>query len=448
MTSGSMDDSDTISTPSASLPDTPPLPETKPVVYLLTHYPRVAGTFLQREILGVEGPEIRVEPVSLNPVAPADVVTPIDEIEHGRTWYVKAQPRAWMVRTLAATVRRHPRAVLGTLGTAIRLGGTDVRRLAFRGLQMVEAMLVYERARQVGARHIHAQFGRVPATVALLAAELGRRSGDPEWGFSYTVHGFHDFVDDQELRLDRKTAEAKFVVGISDFTRSQLMRTSSVEDWDRIHVVRCGIDLDAFTYRDPRPLPARPVIMLVGRLSAEKGVEVLLDALARLTAAGRDLELRIVGDGPDRPGLEKRVSELGLGDRVDFLGELPPAEVSERLADADVFCLPSFAEGLPVAIMEAMARGVPVVATSIAGIPELVVDGVTGALSPAGSVDGLVVALQRLLTDDRTRLGLARRARDRVGAYHDEQVTLPAMRWLLVEATRSSSGAEPAGGTS
>ncbi|MFV0525350.1 MAG: glycosyltransferase family 4 protein [Acidimicrobiales bacterium] len=410
-------------------------------MYLLTHYPRVAGTFLQREILGVEGPEIHVEPVSINPVSSHDVATTVDEAEHRRTWYVKAQPRLWMARTVAATVRRHPRAVLGTLGTAVRLAGTDVRRLVFRGLQMVEAILVHERARQVGARHIHAQFGRVPATVALLAAELGRRTGDPEWGFSYTVHGFHDFVDDEELRLDRKTAEADFVVGISDFTRSQLMRTSAVEHWDRIHVVRCGIDLDAFTYRDPRPLPARPVIMLVGRLSPEKGVEVLLDALARLTAAGRDLELRIVGDGPDRAGLEKRVSELGLGDRVGFLGELPPAEVSERLADADVFCLPSFAEGLPVAIMEAMARGVPVVASSIAGIPELVVDGVTGALTPAGSVDGLVVALQRLLTDDQTRLAMARRARDRVGAYHDEQVTLPAMRWLLVEATRSAADA-------
>ena len=201
-------------------------------------------------------------------------------------------------------------------------------------------------------------------------------------------------------------------------------------------MVRCGIDLDRFAYREPRPLPEVPVVATVCRLSPEKGLSLLLEAVAELGRRGRDVSLVVVGDGPERAAIEATVDRLAIGDRVRLLGELEPAAVADVLADADAFCLPSFAEGLPVSIMEAMATGLPVVATAVAGIPELVVDGDTGVLVPAGRVDLLADGLERILDDDDARRAIAKRARERVTMLHDGRTTAAAMRSLLASAVR------------
>jgi glycosyltransferase involved in cell wall biosynthesis len=302
---------------------------------------------------------------------------------------------------------------------ALRSAGWDLEGLTWRAFHIAEAMLVREHCRRNGIGHLHAQFGQATATVAWLAHELDAVIGDGSLTWSFTIHGFQDFVNERQTRLDLKAASAQFVVCVSDFTRSQLMRVTGPDDWERFHVIRCGIDFDRFAFA-PRPRVAhRPVVCTVGRLSAEKGHNVLLDALARLRASGCDVDVHLIGDGEHRAAIEEHARRAGVLDAVRFFGELPPDEVARHLSRADVFCLPSFAEGLPVSIMEAMAVGTPVVTTYVSGIPELAVDRDTAMVVPAGNVKRLAYALSSLLTDEPLRETLVTNALRRVRAQHD-----------------------------
>ena len=186
-------------------------------------------------------------------------------------------------------------------------------------------------------------------------------------------------------------------------------------------MVRCGIDLKKFAFRGERALAAKPRIVTVGRLAAEKGQLILLQAVAALRAQGIEVELTLVGDGPLRDWIEEEISRLGLKDQVLLTGEVSAEEVNAHLRTADIFCLPSFSEGLPVAIMEAMAIGVPVVSTLIAGIPELAIDGKTALTVPAGNVEALTTALTRMITDDIFRGGAIRAAHEEVVQRHDRE---------------------------
>jgi glycosyltransferase involved in cell wall biosynthesis len=239
-------------------------------------------------------------------------------------------------------------------------------------------------------------------------------SSDGRGSFSFTIHGFHDFVDESVARLDLKAEAADFVVCISDFTKSQLCRITPPSLWDRFHVIRCGVDLEQFSLRTAAPRHARPRRAMVGRLSPEKGHLVVLQAIVLLAREGVDVDLEIIGGGPFEGTLAQEARRLNLEGNVRFSGELEPHEVAARLAEADVFCMASFAEGLPVSIMEAMALGVPVVSTWISGIPELARNEVTALLVAPGNAGELARALQRLIGDAGLRDRLARAGRDAV----------------------------------
>ena len=229
-----------------------------------------------------------------------------------------------------------------------------------------------------------------------------------------------------------KAASAAFVVCISDFTKSQLCRITHPQYWDRFHVVRCGIDLDKFAFRGGRALAEKPRIITVGRLAAEKGQLILLQAVAALRANGIEAELELVGDGPLKAWIEGEISRLGLQDRVSLTGELSAEQVKARLHEADIFCLPSFSEGLPVSIMGAMAIGVPVVSTLIGGIPELAIDGETALTVPAGNVEVLTAALTRTITDETFREDAVRAARQVVVQRHDRDINAEQLASLMV----------------
>jgi glycosyltransferase involved in cell wall biosynthesis len=307
------------------------------------------------------------------------------------------------------------------VGRALSISGWDVDLAVRRMAHLVEAALLAQESARRGVKHIHAHFGLAPATIAWFASDIMNLGQSERVSWSFTIHGFHDFVDDAEARLDLKAAAAAFVVCISDFTKSQLCRITHPQYWDRFQVVRCGIDLEKFAFRGERALAGKPRIITVGRLAAEKGQLILLRAIAALRARGIEVELTLVGDGPLRGWIEGEISRLGLGDQVLLTGEVSAEEVNDYLLTADIFCLPSFSEGLPVAIMEAMAIGVPVVSTYIAGIPELAIDGKTALTVPAGNVEALTEALNRMITDDAFRKEAVRAAHTEVVQRHDRE---------------------------
>ena len=232
--------------------------------------------------------------------------------------------------------------------------------------------------------------------------------------YSITIHGPEEFYGVEKFRLKQKIEHASFAFCISDHCRSQVMKISEPANWSKLHVVRLGVDAQLF-----KPTPNRSVgvdleLLCVGRLVADKGHLVLLRAFSRLLSNGFKLRLRLIGDGRERRRLESFILENRLGDSVILEGALNHENTRRLIAQADIFVLASFAEGLPVALMEAMAMEIPCVSTYIAGIPELIRPEIDGLLVPASSEEALVEALARLVTDAELRRSLARSGRQRV----------------------------------
>ena len=388
------------------------------VGYILTHYPRLAQTFIAAEVLAVGRTGVKVLPFAMNPPTVSEQTAPGAAQRIAQTTYLKPQI-ARALAALAGQTLRHPIGVGRIMAMALASAGGSPRRLIRRSAHLLQAALVAHVARRERLDYLHAQFGLAPATIAWLAAALSTVAGRP-LPFGFTIHGFHDFVDAAESRLDLKARDAAQVLCVSDFTRSQLCLVTDPELWPRFHVARCGIDLTAFAYRRPRPLDGLPTALAVGRLSAEKGFDVLIEALAQLRRQGAPQRLILVGDGPLRTSLEGAAMRSGVTDLIEFTGELPPAEVRAHLDRADLFCLPSFSEGLPISIIEAMAVGVPVVTTWIAGIPELAEAGVTALTVPPARADALAEAMRRLADDAPLRLRLSQAARSRVEEQHEQ----------------------------
>lgn len=393
-------------------------PDQAPVGYVLTHYPKLAQTFIANEIDAVERAGTQVRVFAMNAPEAHELAREGARERAARAIYLKpAFARA--LGLLAAVSLRHPLAMARVWRSAVLSGGGQPRRIARRIAHLAQGALVAHEAGRMGISRLHAHFGLAPATIAWLATEIAQARGRTDARFSFTIHGFHDFFDPAETRLDLKAAAADRVLCISDFTRSQLCLTADPAWWPRFTVARCGIDTQAFAYRDPpeRGGPAR--IMALGRLSPEKGFAVLVEALGILRAKGIEAELRIVGDGPMRASLSAQARAFGLDDAVTLAGELPPGEVRRELAASDVFCMASFSEGLPISIMEAMAIGVPVVTTWIAGIPELARDGETALTAPPADATALAEAIERVIADPKLATMLARNARKLVEERHD-----------------------------
>ena len=241
------------------------------------------------------------------------------------------------------------------------------------------------------------------------------------WSWSFTAHGT-DIINDQPMRLAEKVRRADSVVCVSDFGRSQLMSLVDEAHWEKLRVVRCGVDrrwlaADARAAPNGRPEPLR--VLTVGRIEPEKGHQVLLEALARLKRRNVPVRWTLVGDGSLRESVWRRAVELDLGSEVVLLGRVGQDRIRSCYLDAHVFCLPSLGEGVPVVLMEAMASGLPVVASEIMGIPELVEAGVSGLLVPPGRADALADAIEILAADPALCRRMGRAGRQRVEADYD-----------------------------
>jgi glycosyltransferase involved in cell wall biosynthesis len=279
--------------------------------------------------------------------------------------------------------------------------------------------------RAKGVEHLHNHLGSASATIAMLASEVG---GTP---FSLTIHGGWIFYEPRQWALGEKLARASFTACVSSFCRSQCMLFVPHEVWPRLEVVRCGVD-ERFLEAPPTPVPDSPTIVCVARLAEEKAHLLLLEAAARVLSAGTALRLVLVGDGPLRPVLERRVAELGLGGLVQVTGLVGPDEVRRHVAAARAFVLASLTEGLPVSIMEALAVGRPVIATNVGAIAELVRPGETGWLVTAGSAEALSDAMREALaTPVEALTEMGRRGSALVAARHRAAVEIRHLEALL-----------------
>jgi glycosyltransferase involved in cell wall biosynthesis len=312
----------------------------------------------------------------------------------------------------------------------IAFAGSDWRldSLVKRAAYLAESAALAKRMKAESIDHLHAHFGTNPAMVARLASIL---SGIP---YSFTVHGPDEFDAPVQLDLRGKIADCAFCVSISSFGRSQLMRWSSFEDWSKIEVVRCGIDA-SFLHRPQGPaIPEEPCICTIARLSAQKGVPLLLEAASSLKREGRTFSLTIIGDGEMREEVERLIEKQGLKDCVRLAGLASSDEVVEHLLESRAMVLPSFAEGLPVVIMEALALSRPVIVSAIAGTPELV-DHQCGWLVTAGSVVKLVEALRDALDASVSELeAMGEVGRVRVTEMHDSGVNGQQLNALFLKS--------------
>jgi glycosyltransferase involved in cell wall biosynthesis len=358
------------------------------LAYLTNQYPKISHTFIRREIRELERLGHRILRVAIR--SPLEtLVDPVDLEEARATLVVLAQPVGTLLRAALRGALRRPGRFARALRTALRMGLRGDRGLVVHLAYLIEACYLRELFETRSVRHVHVHFGTNAATVALLVRLLGGPS------YSLTIHGPDEFDSVRALGLMAKVEEASFTVAISDFTAAQLMRWVDPRCWERIHVIRCAVD-QAF-FAAGRPIDEHSLTLIcVGRLAPQKGHLILVDAVAELVHEGMDLKLILVGDGELRLTIEERIKTLDIASHVSITGWVDEATVRKLLVEARCLVLPSFGEGLPVVIMEAMALGRPVVSTFVAGIPELVEPGRNGWLVPAGSVVELKRALREV----------------------------------------------------
>ncbi len=380
-----------------------------PLGYLVSCYPAVSHTFILREVQRLRALGHTIHTASINrPDRRREAMEAAEREAADSTLCLKAQGWRGALAAAAASMLQSPAGCWRVLRQATSLGK------GWRGLAYAaEALMVAQWMRRLGLAHLHVHFGNVGATVGLLVKTFNGCH------LSYTIHGPDEFDDVPGQVLARKMAAADRVVCISQFARGQLMRISHPDHWAKMSVCRLGVDPGQFTYqaRQPHSEPTR--LLCVGRLTPAKGQMVLLQAVHALVQQGVALQLCMVGDGPDRPKLEAATRQWGLQDHVQFLGSVGQAQVRDEMARGDLFVLPSFAEGIPVVLMEAMASGLPCVSSPVNGIPELIEHRSTGWLTPAGDAAALAQALQALIAQPQLRHDLALRARDRVRDHFD-----------------------------
>ncbi len=386
-----------------------------PIGYLTSHYPAVSHTFVWREVEALRQMGVEIETLSIHRTPAEQLLTDADREAGATTFSVLPRSAVAVLRDHLRALVRAPRRYLGTLAHALRMSAPGVKAHVWQLFYFAEAIVLHEHCRRRGVRHVHAQFADAATDAALLVAH----HGGPGWSWSMAVHGPVEFYNVERYRLGAKIESARFVQAISHFGRSQLMTLVDEEHWGKLHVVRCGIDPAVYVSNGAAADGPDLRILCVGRLVHLKGQSLLVDAVAELARRGVDARVVLIGDGPKRESLAAQARRLGIADRVELLGSVGQDEIRDHYGAAQVFSLPSFAEGVPVVLMEAMALERPVVTTRIMGVPELVEDGVSGRLVAPGRLDELVDALAELAADPARRAAMGRAGREKVLAEFD-----------------------------
>jgi glycosyltransferase involved in cell wall biosynthesis len=417
------------------------------IAYLVSWFPAITETFILDEVRELRGRGVEVEVLPLFGRHGGDVhagwrgLEPYTHYHRTLSWELAAAQLHWL--------RRRPRALLRAWGEALLRNASSRKLLVRTPLVLLKGALLARRIEAMGATHVHAHWATHPTLAAWLVRELTGK------GYSFTAHAHDLYVDRAMLR--EKVLGARFVVTISEFNRRLLAHECGPAAAEKVHVVRCGVDAGAFA--PTRRAPAAATFVCVASLREYKGHRVLLEAVRLLRPRRPDVRVVLVGDGELRGELERRIARERLSEVVELRGALPHQEIPAVLAGATAMVLPSVTsrdgqmEGIPVALMEAMAAGVPVVSTRLSGIPELVRDGETGLLVPERDAQALADAMERLAGDPALGARLADEARRAVRERFDrgrnvarlaalfEQVGAPATPRAGPPAARTASPA-------
>jgi colanic acid/amylovoran biosynthesis glycosyltransferase len=370
------------------------------IAYLVNQHPKFSQSFIRREILALESLGSPIKRFSVRS-GESLIVDHADQEEFNKTSVILDVGAIGLAKAILSGILRHPPKFGAALKLSIQTGLKSDRGLLLNLIYLAEAAVLYQWLKRDKIKHLHVHFGTNSTTVAMLCHALGGPS------YSFTVHGPEEFDRLVGLSLTEKIHRAAFVVAISSFGRSQLYRWCEHHHWPKIKVVHCGVDRD-FLERAIAPIPKTANLVCVGRLCEQKGQLLLLQAARRLADEGFDFRITLVGDGEMRSVLETLIVQWHLESHIVITGVATTEQVQRHLRESRALVLPSFGEGLPVAIMEAFAMGRPVVSTYIAGIPELICPGKNGWLVPAGDIDALTQALKEVInasTEELEQMG-------------------------------------------
>ena len=368
------------------------------IAYLINQYPAVSHSFIRREIKALSDEKLEIWRFSIRPSA--ELVDRADQLELERTKFILGVGIVGLLQALLHTAIARPRRFLMAARLAIKIGWHKDRGILVHLAYLAEACVLLKWVIDANIEHIHAHFAFNPTAVAMLCNVLG------DIPYSFTVHGPESIDRAVVLSLEEKIKRASFVAAISSYCQSQLYRWCDRQYWSKIHIVHCGLDKPFFE-QQITPVPETNQLVCVGRLNEQKGHLILLEAARKLALAGIDFRLVLVGDGELRSQVESLIAQFNLHDRITITGWANSEQVRQHIINSRAMVLPSFAEGLPVVIMEALALGRPVVSTYIAGIPELV-KADCGWLVPSGSVEALAETMSQVLqlpTDKLSQMG-------------------------------------------
>lgn len=397
------------------------------IAYFINQYPKVSHSFIRREIQALERQDIEILRYALRG-SRDELADERDRDEYDKTRYVLRRPIHLIAFDILRIALLNPLRFVGALILATRVGWRSDRGLLRHFAYLAEACILAEWCRRDMAEHVHAHFGTNSAVIAMLCKGLGGPS------YSFTVHGPDEFDKPLFIGLPTSIGNSAFVVAISSYGRSQLFRWMEFSDWAKVKIVHCGLEPEFHEGAASDP-PAAPRLVSVGRLSEQKGYPVLLEAARVLKDEGVEFEIVLVGDGELRSEIEQLIDDYDLTQNLTITGWVGSERVREEIEKSRVFVLPSFAEGLPVVIMEAMALKRPVISTYIAGIPELVSPGENGWLVPAGDVDALANSMKEALAASAEILQvMGEKARGRVLQRHDIDTEAAKLKALFSDA--------------
>lgn len=387
----------------------------KKIAYLVSQYPAISHTFILREVLFLRSLGWNIHVASINlPDREGNLLTTDEKNEKERTFYVKKRGFTGVLISTITTLIHHPWGFFKGMGCAIKLSKWDLYRLFYHLCYFAEALLVGFWMGRAGIKHLHVHFANPASTVGLIASKIYPIT------LSITVHGPDEFYDVSINSLKAKIISSSFICCISNYAKSQLMRLSDTSQWSKFEVVPLGVDPNVFAPAPFRKNPQPFSLLCIGRLVPSKGQHILISAVEILLKQGKDVILNVIGDGPDRQSLESRLkSHRDLENCVHFHGAVNQNSIRDHYKKTDLFVLASFAEGVPVVLMEAMAMEIPCVATAINGIPELIQNGVDGLLVSPADAESLAKAIGYLIENPEVREKLGKQGRQKIlEKYH------------------------------
>ncbi len=408
------------------------MPEAGPILYIASELPKLSETFVYREILALRSKGIDVRVASVHAQMDNFARPELAEMKRDAVVVYQGGVLGVLADVMLETLG-HP------LPTAMTMLHAKLDPLCAKGLtitgrfkafyQYLAGISLARRVRDTGVRHIHAHFAHVPATIAMAAA---KQLGIP---FSFTGHA-NDLFQHRSL-LEEKLDRAAFVACISSWHNhwyGSVRRAAR----DNRPVIRCGVDLTDYAPASQSP----GLIVSVARLVEKKGLDTLIQACAMLRDRGVHFRCKVAGDGPMRGALASMITQHGLADSVELLGPLPNEQIRDLVGSASIFCLPcrddssGDRDGIPVALMEAMACQVATVSGDLPAIRELIDDRISGRLVPGGDAEALAGTLEELLESTELRQRLGVEGRKRIAQEFDLSINADRM----IKALRTLGG--------